>query len=77
VLATKWAAFSFAHLVQRYIGFAPRLRQRIKIAHARLNYIKRINYLQWGDVVTKQLFRLAPHRIGIFSKRLAGHMGGP
>src|SRR5262245_12765223 len=27
---------AFAHLVQWRIGFAPRLRQRIKIAHARL-----------------------------------------
>jgi hypothetical protein len=33
--------------------------------------------LQWGGVVTKQLFRFAPHRIDIFSKRPEGHMGGP
>jgi hypothetical protein len=52
VLATKWAAFSFAHLVQRCIRPSARLRLR-----------KRINHLQWGGVVTKQLFCLAPHRI--------------
>jgi hypothetical protein len=40
-------------LVQRRIRLSARLRLR-----------KRINHLQWSGVVTKQLFRLAPSRIG-------------
>jgi hypothetical protein len=46
----------FAHLVQRRIRLSARLRLR-----------KWINHLQWGGVVTKQLFRLAPHRIYVFA----------
>src|SRR5262249_61525122 len=56
---------AFAHLVQWRIAVAPRLRQRIKIAHARLNYIKRINHLQRA-ILTNQLFRLAPQRLYVF-----------
>ena len=56
---------AFAHLVQWRIGFAPRLRQRIKIAHARLNYTKRINHLQRA-ILTNQLFRVAPQRLYVF-----------
>jgi hypothetical protein len=50
------AAIIFAHLVQRRIRLSARFRLR-----------KRINHLQCDGVVTKQLFRLAPHRIGGFS----------
>jgi hypothetical protein len=46
------AAIMFAHLVQRRIRLSARLRLR-----------KRINHLQRGDVVTKHLFRLVPHRV--------------
>jgi hypothetical protein len=61
-------AKAFPHLVQRRIGFATGLRQRIKIAHHGFDNVQRINGLQHG-VVTKQPFRLAPHRIDVFILR--------
>jgi hypothetical protein len=69
VLAAKWAVFS------KDLRNSPSERIRVsardkKIMH-HAHYVRRIKHLQWGGVLTNQLFRLAPQRIDDFNSRLA------